>query len=136
MEAIKKESKEAYEWLCAEEEELWTRYKFQADTKCRDNTTNFVESFNDKIKKFRYKLVFTLLGAIRKKFMSAIARKFEIVNGWSGKLCPRVTILLKETEIQSRMCIIIPTGRGLFEVVEGNTHVKVNLNLSCCDCKV
>ncbi|KAJ8426704.1 hypothetical protein Cgig2_020691 [Carnegiea gigantea] len=136
MEAIKKESKEAYEWLCAEEEELWARYKFQADTKCPDNTTNFVESFNGKIGKFRYKPVWTLLEAIRKKFMSTIVRKFEITNGWSGKLCPRVTIQLKETEIAGRMCIIIPAGRGLFEVVEGNTHFKVDLNSGCCDCRV
>ncbi|KAJ8452794.1 hypothetical protein Cgig2_014557 [Carnegiea gigantea] len=89
MEAIKKESKEAYEWLCAEEEEPWAKYKFQADTKCPDNTTNFAESFNGKIEKFRYKPVWTLLEAIRKKFMSTIVRKFEIANGWSGKLCPR-----------------------------------------------
>ncbi|KAJ8422777.1 hypothetical protein Cgig2_008591 [Carnegiea gigantea] len=136
MEAIKKESKEAYEWLCAEEEELWARYKFQADTKCPDNTTNFVESFNGKIEKFRFKPVWTLLEAIRKKFMSIIVRKFEIANGWSGKLCPRVTIQLKETEIAGRMCIIIPAGRGLFEVVEGNTHFKVDLNSGCCDCRV
>ncbi|KAJ8426814.1 hypothetical protein Cgig2_008868 [Carnegiea gigantea] len=72
----------------------------------------------------------------RKKFMSTIVRKFEIANGWSGKLCPRVTIQLKETEIQSTVCIVMPAGRELFEVMEGNTHFKVDLNSGCCDCRV
>jgi len=34
------------------------------------------------------------------------------------------------------MCIVIPAGRGLFDVVEGNTHFKVDLNSGCCNCKV
>ncbi|KAJ8432319.1 hypothetical protein Cgig2_027439 [Carnegiea gigantea] len=53
MEAIKKESKKANEWLYDKQEQLWARYKFGANTKCPDNTTNFVEFFNEKIEKFR-----------------------------------------------------------------------------------
>ncbi|KAJ8436876.1 LOW QUALITY PROTEIN: hypothetical protein Cgig2_004371 [Carnegiea gigantea] len=56
-------------------------------------------SFNRKTEKFRCTPIFTLLEAVRKTLMSTIAKKFEIANGWSGKLCPRFTFMLKEIEI-------------------------------------
>jgi len=39
-----------------------------------------MESFNGKIKKFRYKPIFTLLEEVRKKFMSSITKKFEVAT--------------------------------------------------------
>ena len=49
MEAIKKESVAAYDWLLGELVENWARYTFPVHLNCPDNTTNFVESFNGKI---------------------------------------------------------------------------------------
>ena len=40
MEAIKKESKEVYEWLLDELVEHWARYAFDPELKCPNNTTN------------------------------------------------------------------------------------------------
>jgi len=61
IEAIKKEAVGAYEWLMTENVELWARYTFPISVKCPDNTTNFVESFNEKIELFRYQPIFILL---------------------------------------------------------------------------
>ena len=38
MEAIKRESKRAYEWLMDEPVEHWARYTFDPEVKCPDNT--------------------------------------------------------------------------------------------------
>ncbi|KAJ8427848.1 hypothetical protein Cgig2_012548 [Carnegiea gigantea] len=53
MEAIKKESMAAYNYLLGEPVEHWARYTFLDHLKCPDNATNFVESFNEKIELFR-----------------------------------------------------------------------------------
>ena len=80
MEAIKKQSVGAYEWLLGEPVELWARYTFPVDVKCPDNTTNFVESFNGKIELFRYKPIYILLEEIRRKFMKTIANQFNVAK--------------------------------------------------------
>ncbi|KAJ8439595.1 hypothetical protein Cgig2_024182 [Carnegiea gigantea] len=85
MEAIKKESVASYEWLLGEPVENWARYTFPVHLKCPDNTTNFVESFNDKIELHRHKLVFTLLEEIRRKFMKTIANRFK-----AERECPKL----------------------------------------------
>jgi len=77
MEAIKKGSLGAYEWLMGEPVELWARYAFPISIKCPDNTTNFVESFNGKIELFKYKSIFIILDEIRRNFMKTIANRFN-----------------------------------------------------------
>ena len=64
MEAIKKESVVAYEWLLGEPAELWARYTFPVSVKCPDNTIYFVESFNGEIELLWYKPIFILLKAV------------------------------------------------------------------------
>jgi len=134
MEAIKRESKRAYEWLMDEPVEHWARYTFDPEVKCPDNTTNFVESFNGKIEKFRYKPIFTLLEAVRRKFMKTIADRGSIAKQWKGKVVPRVKILLQKIAKESRACRLTPAGRGIYEVIEGATQFTVDINTHCCDC--
>ena len=78
MDKIKIESKEPYEWLMAVPLEQWARHKFDHSLKCPDNTTNLVESFNDRIKKLRHKPMFTLLEEIRRKIIETIATRFDL----------------------------------------------------------
>ncbi|KAJ8431020.1 hypothetical protein Cgig2_003835 [Carnegiea gigantea] len=85
MEAIKKESVAAYDWLLGEPVENWVRYTFPVHLKCPDNITNLVESFNGKIELYRHKPVFTLLEEIRRKFMKTIANRFNV-----ERECPKL----------------------------------------------
>ena len=87
--------------------------------KCPDSTTNFVESCNGKIEKFRYKPIFTLLLEIRRKFMKTIAH--------------RVKLLLVKAKLLSRECVVSLAGRGIFEVLDGVTSFTVDLNVHHCD---
>ena len=136
MEAIKKESVGAYEWLLGEPVELWARYTFPVDLKCPNNTTNFVESFNGKIELFRYKPIYILLEEVRRKFMKTIANRFNVAKTWVGHVVPRVKVMLRKIEMESRCCIVTPAGRGYFEVLDGKTTFTVNLDHHHCDCMV
>ncbi|KAJ8425957.1 hypothetical protein Cgig2_001005 [Carnegiea gigantea] len=65
--AIKRESKKAYEWVVNELIQHWTRFIFDLEVKCLDNTTNFIENFIGKIKKYGYKPIFAMLEAAKTK---------------------------------------------------------------------
>jgi len=104
MEKIKKENPMAYNYMMEEQTHLWTRYKFDTDLKAPGNTINFVESFNEKIEKYRYKPIFTLLEAIIEKFMSTIVKRAEICQEWSGRVVPKIKSLLTKLELDNRCC--------------------------------
>jgi len=116
--------------------EHWARYTFDPEVKCPYNTTNFVESFNGKIEKFWYTPIFTLLEAVRRKFMKTIADKANIAKQWKGKVVPRVKLLPVKVAKESRACRLIPASRGILEVIEGATQFTVDLNTHSCDCMV
>ncbi|KAJ8442134.1 hypothetical protein Cgig2_011324 [Carnegiea gigantea] len=63
MDAIIRETKKAYQWLVDKPIEHWARFNFNPKVKYADNTTNFVESGNGEIEKYRYKSIFTMLEA-------------------------------------------------------------------------
>ena len=75
--------------MMEEQTHLQARYKFDTELKAPDHTTNFVESFNGKIEKYRHKPIFTLLEAVMEKFMSTIAKRTEICQEWSGRVVPK-----------------------------------------------
>ncbi|KAJ8426862.1 LOW QUALITY PROTEIN: hypothetical protein Cgig2_008657 [Carnegiea gigantea] len=70
--------------------EHWARYTFDPELKCHGNTINFIESFNSKIEKYIYKTIFSLLEAVRRKFMQIIANRSVISKDWKGKVVPRI----------------------------------------------
>ncbi|KAJ8434692.1 hypothetical protein Cgig2_030262 [Carnegiea gigantea] len=107
MDAIKRERKKAYEWLVDKPIEHWARFTFDPEVKCPNNTTNFVESFNGKIEKYRYKPIFTMLEAIRRKFMRTIINRAKLAN--------YVKLLLVKAKKESRGCRLTPTSKGAFE---------------------
>ncbi|KAJ8425921.1 hypothetical protein Cgig2_028808 [Carnegiea gigantea] len=106
MDAIKRESKKAYEWLVDEPIEHWARFSFDPEVKCLNNTTNFVGSFNGTIEKYRYKPILITLAAVTRKFMQTIANRAKLANQWKGKVGPMVKLLLIKAEKESRGCIL------------------------------
>jgi len=89
--------------------EHWVSYTFSPTIKVPNNATNFVESFNARIEKFKHKPMMSLLEHRRKTFMSTITKRFNAHQEWPSKVCPRIRMKL---EIDSRQCIVTPTGRG------------------------
>jgi len=119
MDAIKRESQKACEWLVDEPIEHWARFTFDLEVKFPDNTTNFVENFNGKIKKYRYKPIFKMFEAVRKKFMKTISNRAKLANQCKGRVVPRVKLLLVKTEKESRGCRLTLFGKRVFKVIEG-----------------
>ena len=128
MEKIKKENPKAYSYIIEDQTHLWASYKFDIDLKVTDNTTNFMNSFNGKIEKYRHEPIFTLLEAVIEKFMSAIAKRAEICQEWSGKVVPKVKALLTKLEVDSRCCRVTLARIGEFSVQDGHSKFKVDLN--------
>jgi len=59
-----------------------------------------------------------------------------VAKTWVGHVVPRMKVMLTKTELESRSCIVTPTGRGVFEVLDGSTTFTVNLYHRHCDCMV
>ena len=116
--------------------EQWARHKFDHSLKCPDNTTNLVESFNDRIKKLRHKPMFTLLEEIRRKIIETIATRFDLPQNQNGKVCPKIQRKLVKLEVDSRTCHVTLVGRGEYEVIAGRTTFTVNLNTHQCNYRV
>ena len=114
--------------------EHWARYKFDPAIKIPDDTTNYMESSNGKIERFRNKCIMTLLVEIRNKWMSNLARKAELASEWAGKVTPRVKTMLAKLEMDNRYCKVIPAGKGEYSVIEGRTTFIIDLNTRHCDC--
>ncbi|KAJ8432614.1 LOW QUALITY PROTEIN: hypothetical protein Cgig2_032895 [Carnegiea gigantea] len=119
MESIKKESKEAYE------------YTFNPELKCPDNTTNFVESFNGKIEKYRSSQSSHCWKLLEESLCKQLSR---ISKDWKGKVVPKVKMLLVKAEKESKAFRLTPIGREIFEALKGPTHFTVDLNTHHCDC--
>ncbi|KAJ8444272.1 hypothetical protein Cgig2_024598 [Carnegiea gigantea] len=68
MESLKKESPVAYAWLQDVPIQHWCRHKFKPITKVPDNSTNFIESFNNVIDACRGNPIFSVCKELREKF--------------------------------------------------------------------
>jgi len=66
--------------------------------------------------------------------MKTITTRFIIAKSWPSVLVPRVKLLLVKVEISTRGCIVTPTSRGIFELVDGVISLTVDLNKHHCDC--
>ena len=131
MEKIYKENKNAHSWLMEEPTQDCARFMFDQELKVSDNTTDFVESFNGKIERFRHKPIMVLLEAILHTFMSIIAKRAEIAKEWTESVVPKVTKQLLKLELDSKTCRVTPAGMGEFLVQDDFT---INLNTSHYDC--
>ncbi|KAJ8422476.1 LOW QUALITY PROTEIN: hypothetical protein Cgig2_016078 [Carnegiea gigantea] len=107
------------------------RHTFDPELKCPDNTTNFVESFNGKIEKYRSSQSSHCWKLLEGSLCKQLSR---ISKDWKGKVVPRVKMLLVKAEKESRAFRLTPTGREIFEVLKGPTHFTVGLNTHYYDC--
>ncbi|KAJ8422979.1 LOW QUALITY PROTEIN: hypothetical protein Cgig2_021873 [Carnegiea gigantea] len=108
--STKEKSVDTYHWLLGDTIEHWATYTFAIDLKCPNNTTNFMETCNEKIELFSYKPLFMLLEEIRRKSMNTIASRCKIAKTWTGHVVPRVKILLTKTKVESMSCISLQLG--------------------------
>jgi len=69
--------------------EHWARFMFDQELKVPDNSTNFVKSFNVKIKRFRHKPIMVLLEVILHKFVCILAKRAEIAK--ELRVVPKLT---------------------------------------------
>ncbi|KAL2900291.1 Zinc finger CCHC domain-containing protein 12 [Bienertia sinuspersici] len=118
MQAIEKHKPTAKLWLAnlGEEQDRWSKHKFNTDLKCDVNKTNVVESFNSMLGLIDKGCAY-LLERIRRVTMVRIATRRQVCERWERTdLCPKII------------------KRGEYEIVDGKSNLAVSLNNHTCQC--
>ncbi|KAL2935062.1 Phosphatidylinositol 3-kinase piki-1 [Bienertia sinuspersici] len=134
MQAIEKHKPAVRLWLAnhGEEQDRWSKHKFNTDLKCDVNKTNFVESFNSTLGVDRQRPVLTLLEGIRRVTMVRIAIRRQVCERW--EICPKIIKRVQKLCSESRMCRAYPSKEGEYEIVDGKSNLAVSLNNHTCQC--
>ncbi|KAE8720330.1 hypothetical protein F3Y22_tig00020348pilonHSYRG00008 [Hibiscus syriacus] len=84
----------------------------------------------------RYKSILTLMEMIKTKIMENIAKKKEVVNKYTGSLCPRIQKKIELAIQQSTRCWPTYTGGQKYQVSAGlsNQHA-IDIENHSCSCR-
>ena len=136
MEALKKDSEEAYNWLVQIPHESWARHLF--DTNCKTDlvVNNISEVFNRMILNVRNKPIRTMLEGIRNKLMVKYSGTREKVETARWEITPFYTEKLEESKKWSRECGVKNCEIGLWQVTSRSGRVvAVDLRKHTCGCR-
>ena len=136
MEALKKDSEEAYNWLVQIPHESWARHLF--DTNCKTDlvVNNISEVFNRMILNVRNKPIRTMLEGIRNKLMVKYSGTREKVETARWEITPFYTEKLEESKKWSRECSVKNCEIGLWQVTSRSGRVvAVDLRKHTCGCR-
>ncbi|XP_021714775.1 uncharacterized protein LOC110682754 isoform X2 [Chenopodium quinoa] len=107
----------------------WTRWKFDCQLSCDENTNNFVESFNNTIGVDRSCPILTLLEGVRRIAMVRHATRQQLADQWVEEgICPNIRERVRVLTKESRKCHAYPSGRGEYEVSNRRSMLPVSLN--------
>ncbi|KAL2929102.1 Cyclic nucleotide-binding domain-containing protein 2 [Bienertia sinuspersici] len=102
-------------------DEQWSRHAFDPLVCCDHDTIYFVESFNACTKPYRDLPVMTLLEAIRGWCMKRMGCRFDKAIDMEPNPLPEFAMkVLEERGQESRLCSVVSTGGGEFEVRDGH----------------
>ncbi|XP_010534027.1 PREDICTED: uncharacterized protein LOC104809682 [Tarenaya hassleriana] len=108
---------------------------FKADSHCKDVHNNLSESFNRTIKEARMRPMIDMLEEIRRQTMLRIAKRSVQATKCVTEFTPKIMAELEEARGKSRHCMMIPSGRGKYEVMEFGVSFSVDLYAKSCACR-
>ncbi|XP_010523617.1 PREDICTED: uncharacterized protein LOC104801928 [Tarenaya hassleriana] len=126
---------DAYEALLRTEPTQWCRAFFKVDSHCKDVHNNLSESFNRTIKEARLRPMIDMLEEIRRQTMLRIAKRSVQATKCVTEFTPKIMAELEEARGKSRHCMMIPSGRGKYEVMEFGVSFSVDLYAKSCACR-
>ncbi|XP_058725212.1 uncharacterized protein LOC131596548 [Vicia villosa] len=116
----------------------WSRSHFKTYSKCDLQVNNMCEAFNRAILEYRDKPIITLLEGIKHYLTKRIAKMKELVNNYSGDICPRIQMVLEKNKRNAAHWT--PTWHGdddmaIYGVTNGIDTYVVNLKQETCACR-
>ncbi|XP_058747460.1 uncharacterized protein LOC131620408 [Vicia villosa] len=116
----------------------WSRSHFKTYSKCDLQVNNMCEAFNRAILEYRDKPIITLLEGIKHYITKRIAKMKELVNTYSGDICPRIQMVLEKNKRNAAHWT--PTWHGdddmaIYGVTNGIDTYVVNLKQETCACR-
>ncbi|XP_059629643.1 uncharacterized protein LOC132272530 [Cornus florida] len=135
MQIIKNIDKRAYEWLANVPPRLWSRHKFEDNSKCDLVVNNLAETWNVNIGDARDKPLITMLEWIRSYLMHRNQSRRQWIQNQTGLLCPTIATDLKNIMDDCRHCSTTKAGDDIFEVYYKGVNEGVNLSNRTCSCR-
>ena len=136
MEALKKESEEAWKWLSNIPVHTWARHRM--DTICKTDlvVNNLSEVFNRMILDVRNKPIRTMLEGMRTKLMIKFQKIREKTETCRWDITPTYSEILEEAKKWAKYCDAYMAGPGIWQVTSSSEKTYcVNLNNYTCDCR-
>ena len=136
MEALKKESEEAWKWLSNIPVHTWARHRM--DTICKTDlvVNNLSEVFNRMILDVRNKHIRTMLEGMRTKLMIKFQKIREKTETCRWDITPTYSEILEEAKEWAKHCDAYMAGPGIWQVTSSSEKTyRVNLNNYTCDCR-
>ncbi|XP_010541752.1 PREDICTED: uncharacterized protein LOC104815131 [Tarenaya hassleriana] len=135
MDELKSKNPAAYEALIRKKPEQWARAFFKEESRCSDVHNNLSESFNRTIRDARRRPMIDMLEDIRRQTMQRIAKRSVESTKWVKEFSPKAVTELEKAREKTKYCIVFPSGRGLFEVMEFGVSYSVDLSGKRCACR-
>ncbi|KAF8405851.1 hypothetical protein HHK36_007928 [Tetracentron sinense] len=135
VDTMKRERKEAYEWLMEKPMHLWSRHAFDPKVRSDHVTNNMTESFNQWVGDLRGKPILILVDSIRVKLMGRIQCRYEKACSWESLVTPKIKRKMDVIKQDSRTCVFVFARGKEYEVTEGPTRFVVNFDAKSCSCR-
>jgi len=130
MEDLKKVNLVAYEWLVGIPLHSWCNHAFNVYPRFDVLMNNLSESFNNTILLARDKPIITMMEWIRSYLMTIFVTLREKFAAYPGAVMPKPSKRLDREVEKSGNWIAVWSGDGIFEVTQGFTIEKFDIDLT------
>jgi hypothetical protein len=136
MEKMKVLNVKAFQWLEKMPPNTWCRAFFSTYCKCDLLLNNSCEVFNNFILEARELPVLTMLEEIKGKLMARhYLKEKEPGEMWQGPICPKIRKKVNKITQWSNTCYPIPSGKGIFQVMDRDHSFVVDIGERKCECR-
>jgi hypothetical protein len=135
MEKMRTLNSAAFTWLEKMAPNTWVRAFFAEFPKCDILLNNSCEVFNNYILEAREMPILSMFEKIKQQLMTRFCSKQEECKHFVGPICPKIRQkVLKNAEF-ANTCYALPSGQGVFQVLEREFKYIVDLRAKSCECR-
>jgi len=136
MEKMKALSQAAFNWLEKMPSNTWVRAYFAEFPKTDLLLNNSCEVFNSYILEARELPILSMLEKIKQQLMTRHYNKQkELSEQFVGPICPKIRKKVAKNAELANICYAMPSGNGLFQVLEREFQYIVDIRAKTCECR-
>ena len=136
MEKLKALSHAAFNWLEKMPSNTWVMAYFAEFSKTDLLLNNSCEVFNSYILEARELPILSMLEKIKQQLMTRHYNKQkELSEQFVGPICPKIRKKVAKNAELANICYAMPSGNGLFQVLEREFQYIVDIRAKTCECR-